>query len=366
MTPQAVIELKAVHKQYGPVSAVVDVSLAIGPGELLAIIGPSGAGKSTLLKIVAGEESPSRGEVYIGGRRVTHLAPSARAVAVVYQDYSLFPHLSVSENVGFPLEARAARNLFAFLAGPSSAIREQVATLLERVNLGSHAGKKPDQLSGGEQQRAAIARAIAMNPRLICFDEPFSALDSILRQRLRREVHDLKSASEGAFLYVTHNVEEAFALADRIAVMAKGRIIQSGTPEDLYWHPTSRLVAELTGDVTFLKVASALDEGGAYRCRSAAGTEFVMERLAVQPGDLIGFRPETVAIDSHTPKVRGKVTEISFEGALTRFRVTLVGGEILVVAIPSHLAPVLGLGNEVGLGWDERNCFVISETTTAN
>lgn len=359
---QATIELRAVHKQYGQATAVVDANLGITEGELVAVIGPSGAGKSTLLKLVAGEETPTQGEVYIAGRRVTDLSPSARGVAVVYQDYSLFPHLSVSDNVAFPMEARAARGPFAFAGGDSGAISDRVVGLLNEVNLSRHARKKPDELSGGEQQRAAIARAIGMNPKLICFDEPFSALDSILRLRLRRQVMDLKSASSGTFLYVTHNVEEAFSLADRIVVMVEGRIAQVDCPQDLYWKPRSKLIAELTGNVCFLEVATVAPDAQGVRCATAAGNEFGLRGISVNPGDLLGFRPETVTIAGDEARVRGKVKNVTFEGVMTRVVVALQGNDELALAIPSYAAPALHPGMEIGLSWEDRNCFVVTES----
>jgi iron(III) transport system ATP-binding protein len=226
------------------------VDLEVARGELLALLGPSGCGKTTTLRLIAGFERPDAGQVVLDGLEVagpaTWVAPERRRIGVVFQDYALFPHLSVADNVGFGIRRR----------GPDAARDPRVAALLDLVGLSDKARRRPHELSGGEQQRVAIARALAPDPAIVLLDEPFSNLDAALRGRVREEVRDILAAARATAIFVTHDQEEAMSVADRVAVMRDGRILQCSTPGDLYAHPADRFVATFVGDADLLTGSS--------------------------------------------------------------------------------------------------------------
>ncbi|MBC8075555.1 MAG: ABC transporter ATP-binding protein, partial [Chloroflexales bacterium] len=242
MTSGAVV-CRGVHKQYGAVRAVVDVDLTLASGQLLALLGPSGCGKTTLLRLLAGFEPPDTGTISIGGRQVAGpnglVPPEQRRVGMVFQDYALFPHLSLKENIAYGLPRSNGRDA-------------RVAELLALVGLESLGTRSPHQLSGGQQQRAALARALAPGPAVMLLDEPFSNLDASLRRTVRSEVRRILQAAGATVLFVTHDQEEALSLADQVAVMLEGRILQVGRPATIYERPTTREVAAFVGAANFL------------------------------------------------------------------------------------------------------------------
>jgi iron(III) transport system ATP-binding protein len=245
----AKITATSLTRRFGDVTAVDDVTLEIGDGEVVSLLGPSGCGKTTLLRLIAGFEGPDAGEIRIDGNLVAGggvwTAPCQRQVGLVFQDYALFPHLTVAANIGFGLarRERAAR----------------VEHLLSLMGLAGLGGRHPHQLSGGQQQRVAVARALAPRPRVVLLDEPWNTIDAQLRGELRVEVMDALRAEGVTVVLVTHEIEEAFSLSDRIALMREGRIEQSGTAEDLYYAPTSRWAASFLGDANFVPAAQAHD-----------------------------------------------------------------------------------------------------------
>src|SRR5262245_35658759 len=244
----ASLTLDAVSKHFSRdgqsvVAAVRDVSLVVEPGELVTLLGPSGCGKTTTLRIVAGFERPDAGRVYISGRDVTGHEVYQRSIGFVFQNYALFPHLTVFENVAYGLRVKGLR---------TEAIRREVARVLELVGLSGHASRFPNQLSGGEQQRVAVARAVVVEPELLLFDEPLSNLDAKLRVQMRGELARLQRQLGSTTIYVTHDQEEAMAISDRIAVMRGGRIAQMGTAHELYSEPRSIFVAQFVGRVNLL------------------------------------------------------------------------------------------------------------------
>ncbi len=232
------VRLDAVTKRYGALAAVDDVSLTVGRGELVALLGPSGCGKTTLLRLVGGFETPDAGRVTIAGRDVTAAPPQERPTAMVFQSYALFPNLSVGENVAYGLRVQKR---------PKAEITERVAAALDRVDLDGMEDRSVGQLSGGQQQRVALARALAVEPAVLLFDEPLSNLDLALREETRRELKALQAELGTTSLYVTHDQQEALALADRIAVMRAGRIVETGTPQRLYDEPETAFVAGFLG-----------------------------------------------------------------------------------------------------------------------
>ena len=231
------------HRVKGEVYAARDVSLSVRPGEFLTLLGPSGCGKTTTLRMIAGFERADAGRVFIGEQDVTELLANQRSIGFVFQNYALFPHLSVFENVAYGLRVKRQ---------PEAEIARAVGEVLDLVGLRGYERQLPHQLSGGEQQRVALARAIVIRPRVLLFDEPLSNLDAKLRVRMRREIRELQKTLSITTVYVTHDQEEAMAVSDRIAVMNQGTIVQKGTAEDLYYRPASEFVAQFVGRVNLL------------------------------------------------------------------------------------------------------------------
>jgi iron(III) transport system ATP-binding protein len=261
-TPAALI-CADLRKSYGSIVAVDDISLAVAPGELMALLGPSGCGKTTTLRLIAGFERPDLGTVHIGGKEVVGSGrfqpPERRHVGMVFQDYALFPHLTVAANVAYGLPNNSASGAAATIRnwtkkrfGGEAELSNRVREVLDLVELTELAQRYPDELSGGEAQRVALARALAPSPALILLDEPFSNLDARLRASVRTEVRDILRRAGAAAIFVTHDQEEAFSLADRVVVMHRGRVEQVGTPDEIYQHPASRFVASFVGDADFL------------------------------------------------------------------------------------------------------------------
>ncbi|QKK27047.1 ABC transporter ATP-binding protein [Rhizobium hidalgonense] len=270
----APVFIDRIGKAYGSQTAVGGVTLDIPAGEFLSILGPSGSGKTTLLTMIAGFESPSAGRLVIGGRDVTAISPDRRNIGMVFQRYALFPHLTVAENIAFPLRMRGIRkNLRA----------ERVGRALDLVQLPDYAMRYPHELSGGQQQRVAVARAIVFEPPVLLMDEPLGALDKKLRETMQIEIKQLQQRLGATVIYVTHDQEEALTMSDRIAVMAKGKIAQLGTPADIYRNPHSAFVADFIGKMNFL-TGEFLGE--------AAGTSSIKlgDDVVVQtPGSVAGF-----------------------------------------------------------------------------
>ena len=336
MSAEHTIALEGVTYLYpGTDLGAHDVSLGIRPGELLAVIGASGCGKSTLLKIIAGFVQPSQGQVMIGGRDAAGIAPRLRNIGIVFQSYTLFPHMIAWENVAYPLKLR----------GQDHATRRAVAlTLLERVGLVAHAEKLPAQLSGGQQQRVALARALVFGPQALLLDEPLSALDAALRVEMRDEIRRLQRLHNIATLHITHDQEEALSMADRVAVMQNGRIVQVGAPREIYAHPANRAVADFVGHANLWS----------GRITGPASVETPLGPLVTAPhgrntGDTVAVlvRPESLRLGPAADNVNsfpGIVSRDRFLGSFRRFDfqcrdMTLLGetgemGEILAIHIP--------------------------------
>lgn len=265
------------HKTYGRVRAVDGVSLQIAPGQLLALLGPSGCGKTTVLRLLSGFEEPDAGEVWVASRDVTRLPAEQRRVGMVFQEYALFPHLSVAQNIAFGLPK-----------GPHAI--ERVNEALSLVGLSGLHERMPHELSGGQQQRVALARALAPKPDLILLDEPFSNLDAALRSRVRQDVRQILRQANATALFVTHDQEEALSLADEVAVMLDGRLIQVGSPERLYQRPATRAVATFLGDANFLP-----GQATGHQVICELGTLPIVE--SAQGEVEIMFRPEDLLIE---------------------------------------------------------------------
>jgi multiple sugar transport system ATP-binding protein len=275
--------LEHVEKRYGTLPALAGLSLAVGEGELLALLGPSGSGKSTALRVVAGLEQADAGRVLIGGRDVTLTAPAQRDVAMVFQSFALFPHLTVRENIGFGLAARRT---------PAAEREQRVRGAAEVLGLGALLERRPQALSGGERQRVALARALAGRPKVLLMDEPLSNLDAPLRERARAEIRRLHRETGATVVYVTHDQGEALSLGERVALLDGGRLRQVGAPDEVYEHPADRVVARFVGSPP-MNLVPARVAGGVLRGPGAIVLP-LPPSAAVAEGDevLAGFRPE--------------------------------------------------------------------------
>lgn len=280
------LEVQGLTKRFGPVVAVEDFSLAVAKGGTVALLGPSGCGKTTVLRLVAGLERPDRGRVLLGGREATDWPPERRGVGLVFQSYALFPHLSVAGNIAYGLRFRRGGER-----------RRRVQELLELVGLTGYERRKPHQLSAGQQQRVALARALAPEPQVLLLDEPLSALDAALRKELRAELRALLTKLRVTALYVTHDQEEALALADRVAVMREGRLEQVAPPEELYNRPKTPFVASFLGRAN-LWPGRLVSVDGECAVVEVAGERITAERGEAHVGDevFVFFRPEWVRL----------------------------------------------------------------------
>jgi putative spermidine/putrescine transport system ATP-binding protein len=282
------VDLAAVCKSFGRQRAVDDLSLSIEPGEFVTLLGPSGSGKSTTLMLIAGFEHPELGEIRIGDTRVNELPAHRRNLGVVFQHYALFPHLSVAENVAFPLVERGWRQ---------SQIAERVGRVLAQVHLQGFEARLPRQLSGGQQQRVALARALAFQPGVLLMDEPLSALDKHLREEMQVELKALQRALGVTVVFVTHDQTEALALSDRIAVMADGRLQQVGAPSEIYERPQNAFVASFLGETNVIDADVLMHEAGGAVLRTAWGTLRIATQPALGSSLTVAIRPEKLRVE---------------------------------------------------------------------
>ena len=327
------IELRDVRKAFGSFVAVDGVSLTVATGEFLTLLGPSGCGKTTTLRMIGGFEFPSAGEILIEGRQMGGLPPYKRPVNTVFQNYALFPHLSVGQNVAYGLE----------MAGVPKGERDRrVAEALELVRLPHVEKRKPAELSGGQQQRVALARALVNRPAVLLLDEPLGALDLKLRKAMQLELKQLNREVGATFVYVTHDQEEALTMSDRIAVMNEGRILQLGAPEEIYERPRSRFVADFIGQTNFVPVEILAIDGGAALVRTPSGQQ--LGSRAAEDGPRAGsatlaVRPEKVALEADVPesqrvgwnRLAGTLAEVVYLGTHTQYVVALPEGDHVVV-----------------------------------
>jgi putative spermidine/putrescine transport system ATP-binding protein len=335
---EGAVRLDGVTKRFGDVVAVDDVTLDVGAGEFFALLGPSGSGKTTCLRMLAGFERPTAGRVHLGDRDVTDLAPFDRDVNTVFQDYALFPHMSVEQNVGYPLMVRRVDR---------QQRRDRVREVLATVRLEGYGERKPSQLSGGQRQRVALARALVGWPRVLLLDEPLGALDRKLREQMQVELKALQREIGITFMFVTHDQDEALTMSDRIAVFNLGRIEQVGTPAEIYDRPATAFVADFIG-------ASNLVEGEPA------------QRLFGDPAP-VSLRPERIRVNAADAVVRpgeqtaeGEVVDVVYAGATTRSVVALDAGPVFVVVEPTGGGMPAGAarrGERVRLAWDKQSVF---------
>jgi spermidine/putrescine ABC transporter ATP-binding subunit len=355
----ASVVLDGVEKRFDQVGAVRGVSLDIRSGEFLTLLGPSGSGKTTTLMLIAGFEMPSAGDIAIDGRSVIALPPHKRNIGMVFQNYALFPHLTVAENIGFPLKQR----------GVDRATRARlVAETLELVRLPDYQARYPRQLSGGQQQRVALARAIVFRPRLLLMDEPLGALDKQLRESLQLEMRRLHADLGITFIYVTHDQEEALTMSDRVAVMHEGLIAQVGTPEDLYDRPCNRFVASFIGETNFLPsvVRGSDNDLVSVACGDATLWAAVRTRPAQGETVTLATRPERMRFADASPsenrenRIAATISEIVFAGERRRYMCECDAGIPIVVKEPSGAAMRRrAAGERVEIAWSVADTVIV-------
>jgi putative spermidine/putrescine transport system ATP-binding protein len=319
------ISIRNLHKTFGTSTAVSDFSLEIADGEMVAFLGPSGCGKTTTLRMVAGFVEPTSGGIAFGGQDVTHVPPHKRDTGMVFQRYALFPHMTIAQNVAFGLEMHKV---------PRAERSARVTRALDMVRMSSYAQRYPRQLSGGQQQRVAIARALAVEPKVFLLDEPLSNLDAKLRIEVREEIRALQQRLGLTTIFVTHDQEEALAIADRLAIMHDGRIQQVGSASDLYERPENRFVADFLGKMNFFEGAFA----GEQAFMTSKGTS-----LSVGPATastkVVGVRPERVRISPALDGMRVEggtpvtISSLLYSGALIEIRTLTAGGETISAQI---------------------------------
>jgi putrescine transport system ATP-binding protein len=347
--PDPIVRLDGVTKRFGEVLAVDRVDLDIAEKEFFALLGGSGCGKTTLLRLLAGFERPSEGRVFIAGQDMTEVPPHRRPVNMMFQSYALFPHMNVANNVAFGLRQEGR---------PRDEIRRRVDEALALVELEGLGQRKPDQLSGGQRQRVALARALVKRPRVLLLDEPLAALDKRLREQTQFELMRIQDEVGITFVVVTHDQEEAMSLATRIGVMRAGRIVQSGTPREIYETPVNRFVADFIGSVNLLDgevqssdgtvmVVKVPDIGRSVRVvSSCSGAVGARGALALRPEKLTLTREEPVDV---TNRVEGVVADVAYLGASCIFRVRTPSGRLLQVTQANQRRD-LALAHQ----WDER------------
>ncbi len=336
------VRLEAVRKSYGDVTAVADIDLDIATGEFFSMLGPSGSGKTTTLRMIAGFELPTAGRVLLDGRDVSRLPPYDRDVNTVFQDYALFPHMTVADNVAYGLMIRKV---------PRDERRSRVDEALRMVRLEGYGARKPGQLSGGQRQRVALARAIVNRPRVLLLDEPLGALDLKLRQQMQLELKAIQTQLGITFIYVTHDQDEALAMSDRIAIFDRGRIEQVGTPAEVYERPATAFVAGFVGTSNVLEGQVALQVAG------RPGT------YTVRP-EKIHLEPSGGPVPAGSVAIEGAVRDVVYLGSDTRYLVTLdLGGELEVIKqnVTTSSMEVLALkGQRVRLVWDRQHTLPIA------
>ncbi|WP_315785861.1 MULTISPECIES: ABC transporter ATP-binding protein [unclassified Bradyrhizobium] len=360
----AAIEIASVSKIYdGGVRAVDTVAMDIRPGEFFSLLGPSGCGKTTTLRMIAGFDSPSTGEIRLDGADITHVPAHKRNMAMVFQNYALFPHRTVAENVAFGLRMRKV---------DKATIAAKVKAALAMVELSGMEDRRPAQLSGGQQQRVALARAIVISPRVLLCDEPLGALDKKLRQQMQFELKQLQKNLGVTLVFVTHDQEEALAMSDRIAVMNAGRVEQIGTPVEIYDQPRTRFVADFIGDTNIFRGQRVtMDQGTGIAVGN--GLALALPRpVTAADGEVVSvaLRPEKITIAaadrsetrSSGTSARGTVESTNFLGGAVLYRIVLDGGQRVLAQQPnSGAGPLHTPGQAVALGWRPADLVILED-----
>jgi putative spermidine/putrescine transport system ATP-binding protein len=320
------VEVRGLVKQFGELRAVDQLSLSIDAGSFLTLLGPSGSGKTTTLNLIAGFEAPTSGEVFVDGKPITEKPPHKRNIGIVFQNYALFPHMTVADNIAFPLQMRGMSR---------DSVREEIQGALQMVRLQGHEDRYPKQLSGGQQQRIALARALVFRPPLLLMDEPLGALDKKLREQMQIEIKHIQKRLGITVIYVTHDQEEALTMSDRIAILNHGQLEQESFPLEIYERPRNRFVADFIGETNLLE-GKICKEGNQFLIELfGLGARFV---LPPEMGSILGeisvsIRPEKLEIGStgeDQPGFRGEVEELIYVGENTKYIVKTAGEKVVI------------------------------------
>ena len=360
---QNFIEIKGVSKNFGDVVAVDNVDLAIKKGELFSILGASGSGKTTLLRILAGLEIPSQGSILIDGVDMTSVAPYDRPVNIMFQNYALFPHMSVFENIAYGLKKEGLQK---------ESIQEKVQKMLALVKLEGYENRKPNQLSGGQSQRVALARSLVKEPKVLLLDEPMAALDKKLRQSTQFELMDIHDELGITFVIVTHDQEEAMTLSDRIAIMEQGQFVQIGSPNLIYENPRSKFVADFLGNINLLEaiITEQNEKEITLDCPALGGElKFDQTERADTSEMTVALRPEKVMIEKDMPTnheqshVKGIVEDFGYFGNLSIYRVRTESGHVIQVSKQNRdrVEQSIKWEDEVYLSWDNDSLMLLGE-----
>lgn len=347
-----ILELRDVTKSFGRFTAVDRISLSIAESEFFTIVGPSGSGKTTMIRMLAGMETPSGGDILLRGKRINDVPANRRPTCMVFQSLALFPHRTVGENIEFPLKMRGV---------DPAARRRRAMELLAQLRLPeSYYGKSVLKCSGGERQRVALARALSFDPEILFFDEPLSAIDYKLRKTLEKELKDIHRETGKTFVYITHSLEEAMVMSDRIGVLRGGRFVQVGTPQEIYTRPRNKFVSEFMGDVNVLKVRLA--EGGLLEAEGLPGR---IRPPGLPPGFADGWliiRPEYLGVAgpgaTFDNTVTGRLYNEYVLGSRIQYQVR-VGEQVFTVERLRQQALPLALDSEVAVGWNAADAIVV-------
>ncbi len=363
------VQLAEVSKLFGEFTAVNNIDLHIQDGEFFSLLGPSGCGKTTTLRMIAGFEQPTFGEIYIHGQPVAGIPPYKRPVNTVFQNYALFPHMSVAENVAFGLQMKKlAKN----------EIEKRVDEVLELVQLPDFSSRHPKQLSGGQQQRVALARALVNKPEVLLLDEPLGALDLKLRKAMQLELKQIQSEVGITFIYVTHDQEEALTMSDRIAVMDAGMVQQVGTPRDIYEQPNNRFVADFIGETNFITgkvveigVLATVDLGAdAYGLGQVNGRSLTRDQavtLAIRPEKVSLYPPgkaNILEVEAGNVVLSGRIAEAIYIGTDTRYRVDITEEAFIFVRVQNlghRYDKTFVVGDDVDVHWAAENAQILTE-----
>jgi putative spermidine/putrescine transport system ATP-binding protein len=359
------LELRSLTKRFGATAAVDGINLTVAPGEFVTLLGPSGCGKTTTLNLVAGFLTPDGGEIQLAGKSVGDLPPFKRDLGLVFQDYALFPHMTVTENVGFGLKMRGV---------PSAEIKKRVEEALAMVQLPAMGARRPLQMSGGQRQRVALARALVIRPAMLLLDEPLSNLDLKLREEMRIEISSLQHRLGIATIFVTHDQGEALTMSDRIAVMRNGHIEQIGTPSDIYERPATRFVAGFIGAINMLPAkVDSLSGGGFGRLTTPAGpaSARLPTGLATGAAATMTVRPERMRLARAGAAPADAITwdatveHVIYLGARRELRLRLADGTLAVVEAANDGGQPFQLGDKISAWFKPEDAWIIPESATA-
>ncbi|MBO0662428.1 ABC transporter ATP-binding protein [Jiella sp. MQZ9-1] len=348
------IRLDTLTKRYGTSTAVDGIDLTIGEGEFFSLLGPSGCGKSTTLRMIAGFVTPSAGRILLGDDDVTALPPEARDIGIVFQNYAIFPHMNVAANIAFGLKMRKVGK---------AEIDKRVREVLAQVGLEGYENRYSRELSGGEQQRVALARVLVTRPRILLLDEPLSALDKNMREEMKFWIKDLQKSLGITTVYVTHDQDEALTMSDRIGVMERSRLVQVGTPEEIYERPATLFVTGFIGHSNLIDVTARPETEGHCRVHFA-GADFsarVRGALDKETPAQLAVRPENVIVDAETlpdgvVAFPAKVVSETYQGPIVRYRIDIQGTTITAERQNQAHRPRLAVGDAVLAGWDPARC----------